>query len=157
MTAQDHRDRRLPLLRSVDAVTVPVPDLDAGLAFYRDRLGHRLVWRNDDVGQAGLLLPDGESELVLSTRQPYEPNWLVSSADHAADSVRAAGGTVIVDPFDIPVGRVTVVTDPFGNRLVLVDLSAGRYSTDETEAADNRQPEGGRSSAGRPEDDRPYG
>jgi hypothetical protein len=36
-------DRRMtaqPLLRSVDAVTVPVPDLDAGLSFYRDRLGH---------------------------------------------------------------------------------------------------------------------
>ncbi|MGS0686433.1 VOC family protein [Nakamurella sp. GG22] len=145
-------------------MTVPVPDLDAGLGFYGVRLGHRVVWRNDDVGQAGLLLPDGESELVLSTRQPYEPNWLVSSADDAADSIRAAGGTVIVEPFDIPVGRVTVVADPFGNRLVLVDLSAGRYSTDESKAADNRQPdrayaepEGDRSAADRPNDGRPAG
>ena len=33
-------------------------------------------------------------------------------------------------PFDIPAGRVAVVADPFGNILVLVDLSKGRYVTD---------------------------
>jgi hypothetical protein len=31
-----------PLLRKVDAVTVRVPDLDSGIAFYVDRLGHTL-------------------------------------------------------------------------------------------------------------------
>jgi catechol 2,3-dioxygenase-like lactoylglutathione lyase family enzyme len=29
-----------PVLRSIDAVTIPVPDLDAGIAFYSDGLGH---------------------------------------------------------------------------------------------------------------------
>ena len=29
-----------PLLQKVDAVTVPVPDLDAGLRFYHGSLGH---------------------------------------------------------------------------------------------------------------------
>ncbi|MDH3684370.1 MAG: hypothetical protein OEV40_30995 [Acidimicrobiia bacterium] len=29
--------------------------------------------------------------------------------------------------FEIPVGRVAVVGDPFGNPLVLVDLLKGRY------------------------------
>lgn len=42
------------VLEYVDAVTFRVPDLDAGLAFYRDRLGHELIWRNDAEGQAGL-------------------------------------------------------------------------------------------------------
>lgn len=31
------------LLRTVDGVRLPVPDLEAGLAFYRDRLGHELI------------------------------------------------------------------------------------------------------------------
>ena len=47
-----------PVLRMVDAVTVPVPDLDRGLQFYRDDLGHALLWRDDERGQAGLRLPD---------------------------------------------------------------------------------------------------
>ena len=71
------------LLRAVDAVTVRIPDLDAGLAFYLESLGHQLRWRNDEIG--------------------------------------------LVSTFEIPVGRVAVMSDPFGNPLVLVDLSKGRY------------------------------
>lgn len=120
-----------PLMRKLDAVTVPVPDLDAGLRFYRDALGHALLWRNDALGQAGLELPDSDTELVLTTRLDYAPNWLVDSADEAAATVRAAGGRIVTEPFDIPVGRVAVVADPFGNPLVMVDLSKGRYTTDD--------------------------
>jgi predicted enzyme related to lactoylglutathione lyase len=121
-----------PLLRTVDAVTVRVPDLDRGLQFYRDRLGHELVWRDDELGQAGLRLPDGDTELVLSTRLEPAPNWLVASVDDAVERMVAAGGAVLVDPAPIPVGRLAVVADPFGNPLVLLDLSAGRYTTDES-------------------------
>jgi hypothetical protein len=35
-------------------------------------------------------------------------------------------------PFEIPVGRGVIVADPFGNVLVLVDLSKGKYVTDRT-------------------------
>jgi predicted enzyme related to lactoylglutathione lyase len=115
------------LFQRVDAVTVPVPDLDSGLRFYRDALGHRLLWRNDAVGQAGLALPAGDSELVLSTEQGYEANWLVEDVTSSVALIVRSGGAVLVAPFDIPVGRAAVVRDPFGNRLVLVDLSKGRY------------------------------
>src|SRR5687767_8484675 len=98
-----------PLLRGVDAVTVSVPDLDTGIAFYVDRLGQELRWRNDAVGQAGLALPDGTTEIVLTTHHGYEPNWLVESADEAAATFERAGGTVLSPPTDIPVGRLAVV------------------------------------------------
>jgi len=121
-----------PLFQKVDAVTIPVPDLDTGLRFYRDALGHELRWRNNATGQAGLALPGSDTEIVLSTRERYEPDWLVASADEAAAAVAAAGGRVVTEPFDIPVGRVAVVADPFGNTLALLDLSKGRYVTDAT-------------------------
>ena len=120
-----------PVLRMIDAVTVPVPDLERGLAFYRDELGHELLWRNDELGQAGLRLPDGATELVLSTRLEYAPNWLVDSVDAAVDRIVAAGGVVLAPPTPIPVGRLAVVADPFANTLVLLDLSTGRYETGE--------------------------
>jgi predicted enzyme related to lactoylglutathione lyase len=119
-----------PLLQKVDAVTIPVPDLDAGLRFYRDSLGHELRWRNDAIGQAGLGIPSGGTEIVLTTQQEYEPNWLVTSTADAAAAVQAADGRVVTEPFDIPVGRVAVVADPFDNILVLLDLSKGHYVTD---------------------------
>ncbi|MHB8448889.1 MAG: VOC family protein [Mycobacteriales bacterium] len=115
----------------MDAVTIPVPDLDAGLAFYRDVLGHVLLWRNEAVGQLGLSVPSSEAEIVLSTEQPYEPDWKVESADAAAEIFRSSGGKVVSEPVDIPIGRLTVVEDPFGNRLVLLDATHGSYQTDE--------------------------
>lgn len=59
---------------SGEDATVPVPDLDAGLALHRDALGNRLLWRDDDVGQAGHKLSGSATELALTTCQEYEPN-----------------------------------------------------------------------------------
>ena len=120
-----------PLLRGVDAITIPVPDLDQGLRFYRDRLGHALLWRHDAIGQAALRMPDSDTEMVLTTALDYAPNWLVTSVPAALRSVVAAGGRVLLDATPIPVGTVGVVEDPFGNALTVVDVSAGRYATDD--------------------------
>ena len=116
------------LLRLVDCVQVPVPDLDSGLAFYRDRLGHQLIWRSPVA--AGLRLPGSDTELVLTTSGKPEVDFLVDSVAAAVAEVTVAGGSVVVPPVDIPVGRVAVIADPFGNRLTVLDLSKGRYVTD---------------------------
>ena len=117
------------LLRKVDSVQIPVPNLDGGLAFYRDRLGHELIWRTETA--AGLRLADSDTELVLETQRPQpEVDFLVDFVDQVATQLTRAGGTVLVEPSDIPVGRVAVVADPFGNPLTILDLTKGRYLTD---------------------------
>ena len=122
--------KREPLIRQVDCIQIPVPDLEAALDFYRDRLGHELIWRTDTA--AGLRLPESEAEIVVQTERPQlEPNLKVDSADDAAEQFVKAGGSVIVPPFDIQIGRCAVVQDPFGNRLVLLDMTKGRLTTDE--------------------------
>jgi hypothetical protein len=35
---------------------------------------------------------------------------------------------------DTPIGRLAIVEDPFGNRLVLLDSTKGTYDTDESGA-----------------------
>jgi predicted enzyme related to lactoylglutathione lyase len=118
------------LIRKVDCVQLPVPDLAAGLAFYRDQLGHELIWRTATA--VGLRLPDTDAELVLQTERPEpEVDLLVDSADEAAQLIEEAGGSILVPPFDIPIGRCVVVADPWGNPLVLLDSSKGLYTTDE--------------------------
>ncbi len=119
----------LPLIRKVDCVQFHVPDLEAGLSFYRDRLGHELIWRTETA--AGLRLPDSEAELVIQTERPGpETDLLVDSADEAARTIQQAGGRIVVPPFDIPIGRCVVVEDPWGNTLVLLDGSKGMLKTD---------------------------
>ena len=119
----------MALIRKVDCVRLYVPDLEAGLAFYRDQLGHELIWRTPTA--AGLRLPETDAELVLQTEdQRQETDLLVDSADESARLIEQAGGKVIVPPFDIQVGRCVVVEDPWGNPLVLLDLSKGLFKTD---------------------------
>jgi catechol 2,3-dioxygenase-like lactoylglutathione lyase family enzyme len=118
-----------PLLSKIDCVQLPVPNLDAALAFYRDRLGHELLWRTDD--SIGLRVPESDVELVLqTTRSEPEVDWLVDSVERAVARFTAAGGSVEVPPFNIPIGRCVVVRDPWGNRLVFLDLTEGRFATD---------------------------
>ena len=105
----------MALIRKVDCVRLYVPDLEAGLAFYCDRLGHELIWRTATA--AGLRLPESEAELVLQTEdQRQEVDLLVDSADEAARFIEQAGGRVIVPPFDIQIGRCAVVD---GDRVAL--------------------------------------
>jgi len=119
-----------PLFRNVDCLSVPVGDLEAALQFYRDKLGHALVWRTGEA--AGLRLASGETELVLRAgTQPPEIDIRVESAVDAARLFVQAGGSIVAGPFDIKIGKCVVVADPWGNQLVLLDSTKGLLQTDE--------------------------
>lgn len=118
-----------PLFDKVDCIRLHVADLESGLAFYRDRLGHSLIWRT--AAAAGLRMPGSEAEIVIQTEQAgQEVNLTVSSADDAAQRFTLADGELVVPPFDIQIGRCCVVRDPWGNQLVLLDSSKGLLATD---------------------------
>lgn len=118
------------LFKKADAIVVRVPSLNDGLAFYRDKLGHKLLWRSKTM--AALSMAESDTELVLSIDVNAETDILVESVDEAVVLIKEAGGTIIAGPNDIPVGRVGVVRDPFGNQLTLVDLTKGRFKTDDS-------------------------
>jgi predicted enzyme related to lactoylglutathione lyase len=118
-----------PLFKKVDCHSIPVADLDAALAFYRDGLGHELIWRDESA--AGLRLPDSDAELVLHTEErPIETDLLVASVPAAIGRFVDAGGTVIAGPFEIRIGLCAVLEDPWQNRLVILDSSKGPLRTD---------------------------
>jgi predicted enzyme related to lactoylglutathione lyase len=118
-----------PLFKKIDCIRLPVPDLEAALAFYSGQLGHQLIWRTRTA--AGLAMPQSDAEIVLYTDVTApEIDLLVESADQTAEQIIAAGGKVIAGPFEIQIGRCAVVQDPWGNELVLLDMSKGRLITD---------------------------
>ena len=118
-----------PVIRKVDCIQIQVPNLDAGLAFYRDQLGHQLIWRTERA--VGLRLPDTDAEIVLQIERPgIEVNLMVDSVDTAVARIVAAGGAIVVPPFDIQIGRCVVVQDPWGTQLILLDASKGLLETD---------------------------
>lgn len=78
----------------------------------------------------GLRLASSDTELVLALDIGPETNLLVESVPEAVRAFAHAGGSIVAEPEEIPVGGVAVVDDPFGNRLTLVDLSKGPYTPD---------------------------
>jgi adenosylhomocysteine nucleosidase len=119
-----------PLFSKVDCIRLYVTDLENGLSFYRDRLGHQLIWRTTQA--AGLRMPDSDAGIVIQTEEKgMEVDIIVESADKAAQRFVEAGGVVLVPLFDIQIGHCCVVRDPWGNQLVLLDASKGLLVTDE--------------------------
>lgn len=123
-----YENDRKPLFRKIDNHLLRVGDLDAAIAFYRDRLGHTLIWR--DAEAAAFAFPDTDAELVVHLRIGPETDILVDDVDAAFEEFLAAGGEAIQRPFDIAIGRCARVRDPFGNMLVMLDQSKGTLTTD---------------------------
>ena len=99
-----------------------------GRSFYRDRLGHRMLWRSDEA--VGLALRDTYAELAGRLDIGPETDVLVEDVDEAFAFFLSAGGEVVQRPFEIAIGRCARVRDPFGNELTLLDQSKGTLATD---------------------------
>jgi predicted enzyme related to lactoylglutathione lyase len=131
-----------PLFQYLDCLNLPVSDLEKALEFYRDKLGHSLIWRTENA--AGLRLPDSNAELVIRTEErPPETDIKVESAVEAAERFVEAGGSIVAEPFDIQIGKCVVVEDPWGNHLVLLDSNKGKLATDAEGNVTGNLPEGG--------------
>ena len=118
-----------PTFLKIDCLRLPVADLEAALRFYRNDLGHELIWRTRTA--AGLRLPESNSELVIHTEgDPPETDLTVESVPEALQRFLNAGGAVFAEPFEIAIGLCAVVADPWGNRIVLLDTSKGLLQTD---------------------------
>ena len=123
------RDKKPGLIRKVDCIRIPVPNLEAGLEFYRDSLGHDLIWRTKT--SIGLRIPESEAELVIHTeRDEPETDLTVEDVNTAVQAFVGSGGSIVTKPFDISIGKCAVVKDPWGNQFVLLDNSKGLFVTD---------------------------
>ena len=104
-------------------------DVGEALAFYRDRLGHELVWRSETA--AGLRMPESETEFVVHTEQrSAAAELLVESVPKAVERFVEAGGMLVSGPFEVQIGNGAVVSDPWSNTLMLLDMTRGPLETD---------------------------
>ncbi len=118
-----------PVFNKIDCYSIPVTNLDEGIAFY-NKLGHTLLWR-DGNDSAGLSLPGSDDELVLHTdNRPFETCLLVDSVDSAIESIVSNGGKLIFGPIQIKVGKYALLNDPWKNPLPILDFSNGLLLTD---------------------------
>lgn len=117
------------MLENVDCVSLYVEDLEEGLAFYRDALGLKLLWRAGE--SCGLGLEQGITEVVLVKQHNPMVDFKVKSVEEALPAFLAAGGVLEYGPFPIDIGQCAVAPDKWGNRYCLLDMTKGQYTVDE--------------------------
>lgn len=78
-------------------------------------------------------MKEGIAEIVLQTdKQKMNVDFKVKSVVESAKRITNAGGKIVYGPFDIPIGKCAVVQDKWKNEYVILDMTKGRYTTDET-------------------------
>ena len=120
------------MLSTIDCIRIKVPSLEEGIEFYVTKLGLEILWKTATA--IGLKLPNSKSEIVIhiESEEGLEIDFKVDDVNSACEEYSEAGGKIIAQPFDIPIGKCCVVKDPFGNSYVLLDSSKGVYETDST-------------------------
>jgi len=119
------------LFTHIDCIELYVSNLDEGIAYYCGSLGLKLLWRAETT--VGLGMEKGEAEVVLQTdRKWMNVDFKVDSVADSVERIIEAGGRVIDGPFDIPIGKCAVVRDKWENQYVILDMTKGRYVTDES-------------------------
>ncbi len=120
-----------PIVEGVGSITVHVRDLQRSRKFYREVLGLREIAFQEDRGRLVFALPGVNAVLAMHVQGPGEGGrepGTVTGVVFTASDVRAAceefrrrGGTVTMDPVDVPGMGITraVIADPDGNEFVL--------------------------------------
>jgi predicted enzyme related to lactoylglutathione lyase len=119
------------MFKKVDCVRINVQHIDKALEFYRYKLGLELVWKKGS-DEAGLRMSESDSEIVLIKDELEYPevDLTVESVENSVKKFEEAGGKVIVKPFEIAIGKCSVVEDPWKNRFVILDNSKGLLKVD---------------------------
>ncbi len=130
-------------IRAFSHVAMPVADLEASLAFYRDTLGLEVVMRiepDDEDAQggiaaglriAGLLVPGGTMLELMegmpgSAKSSYTLALGVDDVRAAAAELESAGVAIAMPPSEVMPGvTMMFVPDPDGRNVELVEFASG--------------------------------
>jgi predicted enzyme related to lactoylglutathione lyase len=101
-------------------IDLTTPDLDASKAFYTALLGWEA--QTAEMAEAGgytMITKDGKSVAGMMPGDDRPPSWMTyvstDDIDATTEKVRAAGGTVVVEPMQVmTAGRMAVYVDPTG-------------------------------------------
>jgi predicted enzyme related to lactoylglutathione lyase len=115
------------MLRKIDCVMIRVEDVEVSAAYYAKVFGLRPKWSGE--GAIALAFPETDAEIVLhsGTTIPsaVEVHYLVDDVIVAVAHYAAQGCQILVAPFDITIGKCAVISDPFGTRLCILDITKG--------------------------------
>jgi predicted enzyme related to lactoylglutathione lyase len=116
------------MFKKIDCVMIRVDDIAAGEKFYSEVFGLKPLWR--EARSVGMRLPETDAEIVLHNNpdipNKVEVHYLVDNVVMALKNYAGKGCRVLVQPFDVLIGRCAVIQDPFGTTICLLDQTSGK-------------------------------
>jgi predicted enzyme related to lactoylglutathione lyase len=120
-------------VEGLSAVTVHVRDIEVARRFYREVLGLHEAGFTEQTGRAVYTFPENPTVLAMHVQRPgeggREPGTVSGIIFHhhdpraAVEEVRRRGGTIIMEPTEVPGPGGTIVraviADPDGNEFVI--------------------------------------
>ncbi|HWM63433.1 MAG TPA: VOC family protein [Solirubrobacterales bacterium] len=104
-------------------------DVDAAKSFYGSVFG----WTFDEQGTYTMILLGGnpvggilnmaEQEVPAEVPAHWQVYFAVEDTDATVETAKGVGGNVMLEPFDTPVGRIAILTDPWGASFAVIALS----------------------------------
>ncbi len=124
--------------KAIDFVVCDVSDLKRAVAFYRDTLGLKLDYMNEewgwaefDIAPVTLALDANPFEGALQGNTPKPGGAVVALAVEdvkvAVEELRGRGVTILREPFETSVCFMAKIADPDGNRIWLHKRKDGTY------------------------------
>lgn len=117
-------------METTEFLYLPVPDLGAAVAFYRDTLGWDESWREGET-TVSLQMPGGDLKLMLDAdpEGKFRPGPMVQVDDARAFHERRRDEfSFWLEPMDIPGGWLAGFEDTFGNAVYVIDQSTADAS-----------------------------
>lgn len=106
------------------------PDVESAAAFYNTLFGWSAQAGDMDDMDGYTMFMLGEEGVAGAMAPPMEgipPHWstvfAVDDADAAAAAAQSNGGSVLMPPFDMPIGRLTVLADGQGAAFQAIQLN----------------------------------
>jgi predicted enzyme related to lactoylglutathione lyase len=99
-------------------------DVAKATEFYCEVFGWEVAPVDEDAGNERVVIRSGEringgmAKLPESMGEEVPPHWLpyfaVDDIDNALSAAKENGGDIIVEPMEVPAGKLAVVADPAG-------------------------------------------
>lgn len=106
---------------------IRVDDVKKAATYYGEVFGLRPNWSGDDA--IGLVFPETDAEIVLhndpNMPSSVEVHYLVDDVVTVVAEYVTKGCQLLVEPFDITIGKCAVIKDPFGIRMCILDMTKG--------------------------------
>jgi predicted enzyme related to lactoylglutathione lyase len=115
-------------------VMIVVSNMDRSVAFYRDVLGlkmlfHQNNWSQFDAGQMLIgLHPEGE-QVKVSPTTGFSLGIYVDDIMKTVSALKRRHGNISIEPRPEPFGRWALLKDPDGYGIQLIELKSGYRET----------------------------